>query len=81
MLCTGNTESLNIPLVAIYQNKDPEKVKQVIDTVTRSGGIDYAQKKMEGFRDDALKILDTFDNVELKQGLEELVRFTTDRKF
>lgn len=63
------------------QNKDPEKVKQVIDTVTRSGGIDYAQKKMEGFRDDALKILDTFDNVELKQGLEELVRFTTDRKF
>jgi octaprenyl-diphosphate synthase len=36
---------------------------------------------MEGFRDDALKILDTFDNVELKQGLEELVRFTTDRKF
>ena len=63
------------------QNKNPEKVKQVIDTVREYGGIRYTQEKMEKFRDEALEILNTFENQEVKRGLEELVRFTTDRKF
>lgn len=63
------------------ENKDPHKVKEVIDIVQASGGIGYAEEKMFGFRDEALAILKEFDNREVKQGLEELVRFTTDRKF
>jgi octaprenyl-diphosphate synthase len=63
------------------QNKDPEKVRQVIETVKSSGGIDYAHSKMIGYRDQALSILQTFDNVEVRNGLEELVRYTTDRKY
>ena len=63
------------------QNKDSERVKHVIDTVKSAGGIDYTQQKMVEYRDAALSILNTFENVPVKNALEELVRFTTDRKF
>lgn len=63
------------------QNKNPEKVKQVINTVKESGGIEYAQGKMIGYRDEALSILHEFENVTIRDGLEELVRYTTDRKY
>lgn len=61
-------------------NKNPEKVNEVIQTVKESGGIEYAQQKMYAFRDEALAILSTFKSDEVKNALEELVRFTTDRK-
>lgn len=63
------------------QNKVPEKVREVIEFVKQSGGIEYAEQKMNLFRDEALSILNEFDQQDVKQGLEELVRFTTDRKF
>ena len=70
-------------LIYIIKNKhkDPEKVQQVINTVKETGGIGYAEKKMLQYRDEALAILNEFDNIEVRNGLEELVRFTTDRKF
>lgn len=61
-------------------NKDPEKVKQVINVVRSSGGIEYARTKMMSYRDEALAILNTFNNDQTRMALEELVRFTTDRK-
>ena len=63
------------------KNKDKEKIQEVIDVVKNSGGIAYAQQKMFAYRDEALLILQDFDNEEVKKALEELVRFTTDRKF
>lgn len=62
-------------------NKEAEKVQEVIDTVKRTGGIEYTEQKMFAYRDEALSILQEFNNPEVQQGLEELVRFTTDRKF
>jgi octaprenyl-diphosphate synthase len=62
------------------ENRNEEKVRQVINVVKKSGGIEYAQEKMYGFRDEALAILSGFKNDEVKNALEELVRFTTDRK-
>lgn len=62
-------------------NKDAEKVQEVIDTVKRTGGIEYTEQKMFAYRDEALSILQEFNNPEVQQGLEELVRFTTDRKY
>ena len=53
----------------------------VIEEVKKSGGIDYAHQKMLTYRDEALLILDGFDNKPVKDGLEELVRFTTDRSY
>jgi len=62
-------------------NKDPKKVKLVIDTVVAAGGIKYAEEKMLEYRDEALTILYQFPDNEVRKALEELVRYTTDRKY
>lgn len=63
------------------QNKDPQKVKFVIDEVVKAGGIKYATAKMNSYRDEALAILHSFPENPVKKVLEELVRYTTDRKY
>lgn len=62
-------------------NNDKQKVKFVIDSVVATGGIDYATKKMFEYRDDALKILNEFEPSKTREALEQLVRYTTDRKY
>ena len=84
LIYTLNNANRNTKRELIYiiknKNKDAEKVKQVIDEVKAAGGIEYANEKMIRYRDEALSMLDSFNNNEIKQALEELVRFTTDRK-
>src|SRR5882757_6158999 len=63
------------------ENKIPHKVKYVIDTVVEAGGIAYAAEKMNEYRDSALQILHSFPETEVRNALEELVRYTTDRKY
>jgi octaprenyl-diphosphate synthase len=63
------------------ENKNKQKVKQVIDTVIEQGGIQYAETKMNEYRDEALQILHEFENTEVKKALEDLVRYTTDRNY
>jgi octaprenyl-diphosphate synthase len=62
-------------------NKDHEKVQQVIRKVIETGGIDYATRQMNIYRDEALAILYQFEDTDARKGLEELVRYTTDRKY
>ncbi|HWB91416.1 MAG TPA: polyprenyl synthetase family protein [Puia sp.] len=63
------------------QNKDHEKVQFVIRKVAETGGIAYATEKMNAYRDEALAILHEFADNDVRKGLEELVRYTTDRKY
>src|SRR6218665_2840039 len=63
------------------ENRDASKVQYVIDTVIKAGGIKYAEEKMFQYRDDALAILQSFPESPERNALEELVRFTTDRKY
>lgn len=63
------------------RNKDPEKVQYVIRKVVEAGGIDYAIQRMNTYRDEALAILHEFEDNDVRKGLEELVRYTTDRKY
>lgn len=63
------------------ENKNPEKIKYVLQKVIEAGGINYATKKMFQYRDEALAILFEFPKSEVRDGLEELVRYTTDRKY
>jgi len=63
------------------QNTQKEKVDFVIDQVQKLGGIDYATQKMVAFRDEALAILHTFEPSDVREALEELVRYTTDREY
>jgi len=63
------------------ENKNKQKVRFVIDAVQQTGGIAYATEKMFTFRDEALAILYEFPPGEVREALEELVRYTTDRTF
>ena len=61
-------------------NEDPQKVKEVIGYVIKSGGIEYAQKQMEGYKSKALQLLNEFENNPARNSLEQLVKYTTERK-
>lgn len=63
------------------ENRNKEKVAAVVKKVEDAGGIIYATEKMLQYRDEALAILHTFPNNEARKALEELVRYTTDRKY
>jgi len=63
------------------ENRNKDKVKFVLDLVKKTGGIDYAADKMLSFRDEALKLLYTFERSEARDALEDLVRYTTDREY
>lgn len=63
------------------ENQQKDKVQTVIDAVTKYGGIRYATEKMLSFRDEALAILHDFPDSDVRQALEELVRYTTDRNY
>ncbi len=63
------------------QNHKKESVRYVIEEVEKAGGIEYARKKMFTYRDEALSVLYEFPDSEVRQGLEELVRYTTDRNY
>jgi octaprenyl-diphosphate synthase len=62
-------------------NNDKRKVKFVIDHVKQLGGIEYAHNKMIEYRDKALVTLHSFPPSITRDALEELVRYTTDRKY
>ena len=63
------------------ENTKKDKVRFVIEEVQKAGGIDYAKKKMFTYRDEALAVLYNFPDNEARKGLEELVRYTTDRNY
>ena len=76
-------KNLTRRLIYILKNENRRKdsVNFVIETVTASGGMAYAEKKMIEYRDAALDILHSFPPSEVRDAFEELVRYTTDRKY
>lgn len=63
------------------ENKKAEKIKYVLDEVTAAGGIKYAEDKMELYKNEALQVLQQFPESEVRKALEELVNYTTGRKY
>lgn len=61
-------------------NENKGKVKEVINFVIETGGIEYAQKAMLDYKDKALAILKDFEQNEANKALAELVIYTTERK-
>ena len=61
-------------------NKDKERVKEVIQVVKDTGGLDYAQKRMESFQKEALDILLTFPKSSYRYSLELMVNYVITRK-
>ena len=63
------------------ENKNTPKVKEVIAIVQQTGGISYAEQKMNAYKLEALDILNQFPQGEVRDTLENLVKFTTERKY
>lgn len=63
-----------------HQSDQPEKVKQVIDFVQNTDGIQRTVKAMHDHRDQALEILHKFEPSPARDSLEGLVKFSIERK-
>ncbi len=69
-------------ILGILKNKKKTKseIYEVINFVSEYGGMDYAELKMNQYRDKALAILDSYPESEVKDSLKEFVYYTTSRK-
>jgi len=76
---TGWLEKRKILGIVKNESSKPKKVKEVIDFVKASGGIEYANKAMNRFREEALQILNGFPESHYKESLIQLVQFTIER--
>lgn len=61
-------------------SKKPEQVREVIQFVRDSGGMEYAQKVMVDFRSKAFDLLHKYEESPARIALENLVTYVTDRK-
>ncbi len=75
----SSSEKRWVTKIVKKKNDDKQKVKEVIDFVLKSGGIEYAQKAMHQYKDKALAILQEFEQNEANKALAELVIYTTQR--
>lgn len=63
------------------QNKDRNKVNEVIEIVKNSGGIQYAREKMIQYQKEAMEILYRFPESPARTAMEELVSYVTERRY
>ncbi len=77
---SSKSEKRHIINLVKNHNEDKEKVREVITFVRDSKGLPYATEKMNTFRQEAFDILKDFPESAYRTGLEQLIRFTTERK-
>lgn len=61
-------------------NRDRQRVREVIEYVKESGGLQYAEEKMMEFRDLAMDVLKDYPRSQYRQALELMVTYVVDRK-
>lgn len=62
-------------------NNDQKRVKELIDFVKKSGGLDYAVSVMREYQQKAKNILDEFPDSEAKHSLHLMLDYVIERKF
>ena len=61
-------------------NKEKKRVKQVIEFVKKSGGIEFTIKKMHDYKTKALTILSNFEDSDYKSSLIKMIDYVVERK-
>ena len=61
-------------------NRDKKRVREVIEKVKATGGLIYAEEKMEEFRQKALALLLEFPQDAYRDALEQMVNYVISRK-
>jgi octaprenyl-diphosphate synthase len=69
-------------LTYIIRNKHKSRadIQTVIETVKAAGGIEYAREAMESYKSKAMSLLISMRDCKERQALEDLVRYTTERR-
>jgi octaprenyl-diphosphate synthase len=76
----SSSEKRRIINLVKNHNEESDKVSEVIDFVRNSGGLDYAHSRMEAYQQEAFSILNDLPEHNSRNSLQQLVRFTTERK-
>jgi octaprenyl-diphosphate synthase len=61
------------------RKKTREEINEVIKFVSSTGGLEYAETKMNQYRDKALAILDSYPDSDVRESLKQFVNYTTSR--
>lgn len=75
----GRTKKHIIRLIK-KRSTEPKVVKEVISFVKEQGGLEYAQKQMESYRDQAIEQLSAFPSGPATDCMKQLVDFVISRK-
>jgi octaprenyl-diphosphate synthase len=59
--------------------KSGSEIAEVIRFVSEKGGLQYTELKMNEYRDNALAILDTYPDSDVRRSIREFVHYTTSR--
>jgi len=74
-----SSESRHILSIVRKKKKTKAEIGEVIKFVSETGGIEYADLKMNQYRDKALAILDSYPDSEVRESLKGFVYYTTSR--
>jgi octaprenyl-diphosphate synthase len=77
---SSNSKKRHILNIVKSKKKTKSEISEVISFVKEYGGLEYAELKMNQYRDKALAILDSYADSEVKESLREFVQYTTSRK-
>ncbi|WP_298366242.1 polyprenyl synthetase family protein [uncultured Lutibacter sp.] len=61
-------------------NKNKQRVKEVIEFVKASGGIEYTTEQMKNYQSQAFEILNSYPDSKYKESLVTMVNYVVDRK-
>lgn len=77
---TDRSERRKIINLVKNHSEEQDRVDEVVAFVREKGGLEYAEEKMFEYQRRAFEILYSFPESESRHSLEELVKFTTERK-
>ena len=70
----------NIINIVKNHHENDKKVGELIELVKETGGLKYAENVMLEYRNEALEILNQFDDNEARRSLELLLNYVVNRK-
>ncbi len=74
-----NSKKRHILNIVRNKKKTRAEINEVISFVMDYGGLEYAELKMNQYRDKALAILDSYPDSEVKESLKGFVHYTSSR--
>jgi octaprenyl-diphosphate synthase len=75
----SSSQKRKILSIVKSRKKTRAEINQVIKFVVSTGGIEYAEMRMNQYRDKALAILDSYPETDVRESLRQFVNYTTSR--